>query len=222
MNKKLILLPLIGGFLLAGCELQIGSLHIGGKKNSNSNSNSEQQQQPSGDQGGEQQKTSSDVVLDFEESFWKDDSVTPYVENGTTLYTFDYEGITYNDRGCFASVYNETHWLMMKNKWTDGQVAEGEGFAFIGNKTSYGKAIKSIDVKVSKQTGGVDFVVAFGSSAFEDSSTSGAKKYSATASKEATFSASCTDGSQYFSISATKSVGDYRKNGGIAKITIHF
>ena len=69
MNKKLILLPLIGGFLLAGCELQIGSLHIGGKKNSNSNSNSEQQQ-PSGDQGGEQQKTSSDVVLDFEESFW--------------------------------------------------------------------------------------------------------------------------------------------------------
>ena len=217
MNKKLILLPLIGGFLLAGCELQIGSLHIGGKKNNNSNSEQKEEQKQE-----EQQQTSTDVVLDFEESFWKDDSVTPYVENGTNLYTFDYEGITYNDRGCFASVYNETHWLMMKNKWVDGQVQEGEGFAFIGNKTSYGKAIKSIDVKVSKQTGGVDFVVAFGSTAFENSSTNGAKKYSAAASTEANFSATCTDGSQYFSISATKSVGDYRKNGGIAKITIHF
>ena len=222
MNKKLILLPLIGGFLLAGCELQIGSLHIGGKKNSNSNSNSEQQEQNQEGQKQEEQNASSDVVLDFEESFWKDDSITPYVENGTTLYTFDYEGITYNDRGCFASVYNETHWLMMKNKWDTNKVTENEKFAFIGNKTSYGKAIKSIDVKVSKQTGGVDFVVAFGSSAFEDSSTSGAKKYSATASTEATFSASCTDGSQYFSISATKAVGADKKNGGIAKITIHF
>ena len=220
MNKKLILLPIIGGFLLAGCELQIGSLHIGGKKNSNNNSGSEQQQEEQKQQ--EDQKTSTDVVLDFEESFWKDDSVTPYVENGTNLYTFDYEGITYNDRGCFASVYNETHWLMMKNKWDTAKVTENEKFAFIGNKTSYGKAIKSIEVKVSKQTGGVDFVVAFGSSAFEDSSTSGAKKYTATASTEATFTASCTDGSQYFSISATKAVGADKKNGGIAKITIHF
>ena len=213
MKKSLILLPLLGGFLLASCELQIGNLHIGGKKKADNSSESGEK---------EQEQKSDDVVLDFTESFWKDDQVTPYVEDNTTLYTFNYNDITYNDKGCFASVYNDVHWLMMKNKWTDGKVEEGESFAFIGNQTGYAKAIKSVDVEVSPQTGGVDFVVAFGSTAFETSSTSGAKKYTATASKQATFSATCSDGSKYFSISATKDVGQYRKNGGIAKITIHF
>ena len=47
MKKRLVLLPFIGAFLLAGCELQIGSLHIGGDKKSNKEA--EKQTQPEGE-----------------------------------------------------------------------------------------------------------------------------------------------------------------------------
>ena len=233
MKKRLILLPMLGGLLLSGCQFTIFGKTIKlfekdnkSEKGSNEGSNNNQGGNESGSHGGGGM-VGNDLTLDFTDSYWKDEKVTPFVEDNTTLQTFEFDGITYNDKGSFANQYTPDNgdtirWLMMKNKWEDGKVVEGEEFAFIGNATAYGKAIKSIDVEVSSQTGGVDFVVAFGSSAFTTSSTSGAKKYTAAASKSATFSATCSDSSQFFSISATTAVGQYRKNGGIAKIVVHF
>ena len=51
-KKSLLFFPILGAFLLAGCELQIGSWRIGGKKNNNSNTEQKQEEQQSGDQGG--------------------------------------------------------------------------------------------------------------------------------------------------------------------------
>ena len=54
-KKSLLFFPILGAFLLAGCEFQIGSLHIGGKKNNEPEQQQQEQKQDdqqSGDQGG--------------------------------------------------------------------------------------------------------------------------------------------------------------------------
>ena len=228
MKKKLFLLPLIGGLLLSGCTIKLFGKEINiGKKDSGGDSSTPTDTTDDSEETGGGMKGDT-LIMNFTSSYWKDEKVFPRVEDNETLCNFTFDNVKYNDKGCYASVYTDedsgetNRWLMMKNKWVDGKVAEGEEFAFIGNAASYGKAIKSIDVEVSPQTGGVDFIVAFGSSAFTVGPTSGAKKYSATASTKASFSATCSDGSQFWAISATRPVNQYRKNGGIAKITVHF
>lgn len=159
------------------------------------------------------------VVLDFTDSSWKEQKITPFVEDNTTVLQFTYDGINYNDAGCYANVYSGTYWLMMKNKWEDGKVVAGESFAFIGNAESYGSAIDKVVVTTSKQGGAVDFYVDFGASAFESSSCKGTKK--SVGSEEVTFTATNTGDSEFFAITAAKDVGEYRKNGGIAKVEIY-
>jgi len=219
MKKGLFLLPLMASFVLAGCEFSVfGTTFKFGENNKTEN---KQEDNNNNDQGGNGGGNTNSVVLDFTVSTWKDEQITPYVSDNTTLQTFEYEGITYNDKGSFVNSYQDNYYLMMKNKWTDGKVEEDEEFAFIGNADSYGKAIKSIDVEVSKQTGAVTFVVAFGGSAFTVSSTTGTTK-TVSSSSSVKFTATNTDSSQYWSLSATRAVGEYRKNGGIAKVTINF
>lgn len=245
MKKGLFLLPLLAGFVCAGCEFELfgKKFQIGGNKDNNTqqngtgtgtgtggNTNTGGNDSSGGNTSGGGNTSSgtgdtvdvdSEIILDFTKSEWKDEKLTPYVEDNTTLQTFTYDGVTYNDKGCYANAYNGTYWLMMKNKWEDGKVVSGEEFAFIGNADKFSKPIKSIDVEVSVQTGAVDFVVSFGDSAFGSSSTDGFK-YTAAASTSASFTATCSSNSSFFAISATKAVGQYRKNGGIAKVVIHF
>ena len=217
MKKGLFLLPLVGGLLLSGCTMNLFGKQI------NIKLPWEKESSDSSESGGDDKKKEGEYVeLDFTDPSWSDNQITPYVKDNTTLLSFTYESVDYNDKGCFATSYDGSYYLAMKNKWVDGKVEENEEFAFIGNSTSYGKAIKSVEVEVSQQTGGVMFVVAFGKSAFTTSQTSGAKSYSAASSKSAKFTATCSDGSQYWSISATKNVGDWRKNGALAKVTIYF
>lgn len=164
------------------------------------------------------------LTLDFTDGFWKSDVIEDYMSDNTTLYTYTYLGVTYNDKGSYIGTYDDKRWLKMTNKFTDGKVVEGETFAFIGNGSEYeGKTIKQVDVYVSSQTGGVDFVVDFSSSAgFTTSSTTGVKKQSVDSQKEVTISATAPEGSKYWSLSATKAVNQWRKNGGVDKIVITF
>ena len=79
--------------------------------------------------------------------------------------------------------------------------------------------LDGIEYVLAKQGGAVNFYVDFGTSAFETFSLSGTKK-AAAASTESTFTATNNGDGKYFCITAAKNVGDYRKNGGIAKVVI--
>ena len=164
------------------------------------------------------------LTLDFTDGFWKSNVIDAYITDKETLYTFEFLGVGYNDKGSFISQYDDKKWLMLKNKLPEGKVEEGEKFAFIGNAGEYdGKTIKSLDVYVSSQTGGVNFVVDFSSSAaFTESSDTGVKKQKVSSSTETTVSATAPSGSKYWSVSATCDADTYRKNGGIDKIVITF
>ena len=59
-KKSLLILPILGAFLLAGCELQIGSLHIGGKKNNEPEQQQEQEQKQNDQQSGGDQSGNTD------------------------------------------------------------------------------------------------------------------------------------------------------------------
>lgn len=257
MKKGLLLLPLVGGMMLAGCDLSNlfnifkndnnqqqnqGNNNQGNNNQGNNNQgNNDQGNTTGGDDhgtgggnttggddhgtGGGSTVTEGSVVLDFSQSNFKDDKVTPYIEDATTLQTFIYNGTTYNDKGCFATAYDNNYYLMMKNKWTDHKVVEGEEFAFIGNATSYGKAIKSVEVTTASNSGSVDFIVAFGTTAFTSSTATGTKHTVTATSSGApviNFTETAGTGCEYWSISATRPVGQYAKNGAVAKIVINF
>ncbi len=164
------------------------------------------------------------LTLDFTDGYWKTYVITQRIEDKETLYTFDYLNIGYNDKGSFISSYDDKKWLMLKNKLPEGQVVAGEKFAFIGNAADYsGKTIKSVDVHVSSQTGGVYFVVDFSSSAaFTESSETSVNKQKVNAQTETTVSATAPSGAKYWSVSAVCDTGTYRKNGGVDKIVITF
>lgn len=164
------------------------------------------------------------LTLDFTDGYWKSNVIDEFISDKETLYSFEFLGVNYNDKGSFVSQYDDKKWLMLKNKLPEGKVEAGEKFAFIGNGSEYDdKTIKSVDVYVSSQTGGVNFVVDFSSSAaFTESSETGVKKQKVTAQTETTIHADATSGAKYWSVSATCDVDTYRKNGGVDKIVITF
>lgn len=209
MKKSLFLLPLLAAFALCGCGDNGGGGSGGGGGGSGGG----------GGGGGGGGESGSVITLDFTDPMWKDEKITPFVKNNDEVLTFTYDDITYNDAGCYASVYNDTYWLMMKNKWEDGKVTENDSFAFFGNVDSYGSAIEKVVVTTSKQGGAVDLYVDFGDEAFDSFSCSGTKK--SVNSSEITFTATNKGDSEYFAITAGKAVGEYRKNGGIAKVEIY-
>lgn len=219
MKKRLFLLPLIGGFMLAGCELQIGSWHIGGDKNK------EEQKQEEKKEGEQEQKT-DDVVLDFTDTSWKDDSVTPYIADTDmgVMKSFTYEGIEYNDVGCYASAgYNGApNYLMMKNtKYGASKDQFATVPAFFGNKTAFRKPIKKVEVQVegSSSSGNTIYRVVIGKAAAEAAVTTGG----ATGKKGQTFSTTSTDSDAfYFSVSTNKTSDGKIYNGQLVKVTVSF
>ena len=87
-KKSLLFFPILGAFLLAGCELQIGSLHIGGKKNNEPEQQEQKQDdQQSGDQGGGEQgggSTTPDDIHTHATSMSMDPNAPFYLEVGET------------------------------------------------------------------------------------------------------------------------------------------
>ena len=165
---------------------------------------------------------SGDVVLDFTLGEIDIDKV----EDMETNHPFTYDGVEYNCFGCYDAAYGENNYMnfALKKIVGDGKVEDGEALPFIGNAESFGQPIKSIDVDVSVQTGAVDFYVAFGSSAvtsMKAGSVSGTKN-SVASSKASSFKVTNSGSGEFFTICASKDVGQYRKNGAIAKLTIHF
>ena len=219
MNKKLILLPIIGGFLLAGCELQIGNLHIGGKKKTDNTDSGQKEEEKKEDAGGT-------LVLDFQDTTWKDESITPYiaVTDMGVMKSFTYEGIEYNDVGCYASAgYNgAANYLMMKNtKYGESKDQYSKVPAFFGNKTAFKNPIKKVEVVVegSSSSANTIYRVAIGTSAVEAPVTEGG----ATGKKGQTFSTTSTDANAfYFSVSTNKTADGKIYNGQIYKVTVTF
>ena len=222
MKKRLLALPLIGCFMLAGCEFQIGNLHIGGKDNKKQDDSGQNQ---SGDQGGSGSQAET-LVLDFTDTSWKDDSVTPYIADTDmgVMKSFTYEGIEYNDVGCYASTgYNGApNYLMMKNTKYGAKKDEFSTVpAFFGNKTAFDKPIKKVEVEVegSSSSGNTIYRVAIGKAAVEAPVTEGG----ATGKKGQTFSTTSTDANAYyFSVSTNKTSDGKIYNGQLVKVTVTF
>ena len=147
MNKKLLLLPLM--VALTGCEFQIGSLHIGGKKNSGSNSNSDSNQQQEQQQQQEEQKiTPKEIAADFIIGY--DDLKDHFVEGKTypgAPYSFTAGGIEFdatggvglksaNDEGQ-GNYYNENHILQFRS----ASNANGGGVISVGEPVIASKIV---------------------------------------------------------------------------------
>lgn len=233
MKKRLVLLPFIGAFLLAGCELQIGSLHIGGDKKSNNEAEKQTQpegegQKQEGEKEGEGEGTKvEDFVLDFTDPAWKDDQVTPYIsetDDMGVLKTFTYQDMEFNDVGCYASAgYNgASNYLMMKNtKYGSSKDQYSTVPAFFGNKTAFDQPIKKVEVQVEGSSSSANCIyrVAIGKAAVAEPVTSGG----ATGKKGQTFSTTSTDKDAfYFSVSTNKTSDGKIYNGQLLKVTVSF
>ena len=200
MKKSIFLLPLLAaGLALTGC---------GDDKK---------------DPGKDDPSGGDSIVLDFT---GESPIEFPYVSDIETLNVVSYEDIDYNSMGVYDDGYEGTGNLnfALKKIAGDGKVESGENMPFFANATEYDKPIKSVEIVVSGATGGVDLYVDFPSSAVESitaGSEKGTKKVLA-ASTETTFTVQNKGEGKYFSVCCSKAVNQYRKNGKLAKIIIHF
>ena len=235
MKKRLLCLPLVAA-MLGGCTVlgfDLSKLDVfhwftnnnqtGGGNNTTGGNTSGGNTTGGNTTGGGTVEVGSKLVLDFSTSAMKENQVTPYVSELNTLYNFTYEGVTYNDRGCFADLYSGDYYLMMKNKLANGDNTSpadiGENWAFIGNADEYDKPITSVEVEL--RNGGsakTQYHVAFGDSAF----TLGDVSKSDGNGSQASFTVT-GNGKKFFAITAfVQSSEKYAKNGQIKKITINF
>lgn len=151
MNKKLFVLLPIALLTLVGCS-----------------KNKDNTDDPSGSDAPVSTET---IVMDFTQTSWKDEKVFPYIETGSTeVLSFDWNGYTFNDCGCFAGSYDGNSYMMMKNKDTTAM-------AFISNKTKFSAPITKIEVVVADSSSASGKVlVGLGGSEFAAASESPAVK----------------------------------------------
>lgn len=215
MKKGLFLLPLLAAFALCGCGDNGGGGSGGGGGGS-------------GGGGGGGGGGSDDVlVLDFGDSIFKDEQITPYVKNpddGREMQTFDYEGITFNDWGCYADTYDGDYYLMMKNtnKAKDYTIGQVEMFAFLSNSTEFDKEISKVEIETrAGSSTKVSYVISLGDEEFTEAQSSGAVKKSGAGVK---ITATAKSSAHYFAVSTiqTGADSDFVKNGQLKKISIYF
>ena len=176
MKKRLILLPLVGGLLLSGCTFTIfgkkitlfekdeqssGSGDGSGKQSTDGSGTTPATSDPGrvstegGTISGDITVGEGDFVLDFTDSSWKDDQITPYIsatEDKGVLKDFTYQNMEFNDMGCYANKDNDgNRYLMMKNTgYGEGKNEYATGTpAFIGNKTPFTKPIKKVQLEIN-------------------------------------------------------------------------
>lgn len=202
MKKSIFLLPLLAaGLALTGCG-------------------DDKKDDPSG--GGD---SGEQVVLDFTDTSWKDNKITPYISETDmgVLKNFTYEGIEYNDIGCYASngYDGAPNYLMMKNtKYGADKKQYATVYAMFGNKTAFSKPIKKVEVEIEGTSSSAStlYRVNIGTSAVESAVTTGGK----TGSKGQTITETSSDsGAYYFSVS-TNAVDGKIYNGQLVKVTISF
>ena len=179
------------------------------------------------DPGKKDDPTGDSVVLDFTDTVWKDEKITPYIsaeEDMGVLKTFTYQDIVYNDIGCYADVgYNGApNYLMMKNtKYGADKKQYATSYAMIGNKTPFSSPIKKVEVVVegTNSSGNTIYRVNIGTSAVTSAVTSGG----ATGKKGETITeTSSASDAYYFSVSTNATSDGKIYNGQIVSVTIHF
>lgn len=168
-----------------------------------------------------------DVVLDFTDTSWKDNKVTPYInaeKDMGKLYTFTYQGITYNDIGCYASAgyQGAPNYLMMKNTGYGADKKQyATSYAFIGNQTAFTSPIKKVEVVIegTNSSGNTIYRVNIGTSAATSAVSTGGE----TGKKGQTITVTSTDSNAYyFSISTNATSDNKIYNGQLVKVTVSF
>ena len=234
MKKGLILLPMLGGLLLSGCQFTIFGKTIklfekdnkeekGSNEGSNNNQGGNENESTSG--GGMKDNV---LTLDFSDSYWKDEKVTPYIGNDEPgeMKSFEFVGMEYNDVGCYASAYSGDYYLMMKNTgYTADETNAPNGYAtnlaFFGNKNAFSKPIKKVEVQINggSSSGNTIYRVNIGTSAFESAPTDGG----ASGKKGQTISTTSSDsGAYYFAVSTNRTSDNKTYNGQIKKVVVTF
>ena len=183
--------------------------------------------------GGAKSSTeaSSDaVVLDFTDTSWKDEQITPYVTGEAgKMYTFTFGGLEYNDIGCFASRgYNDgdPNYLMMKNKDYESGDKYGNGNwsnkpAFIGNAEPFDKPIKKVIVEVgSGSSGNTLYRASIHTKAQEECAASGG--FTAQGAGTTFYTETTSSEGYYFTVSTNKNSEGKLYNGQIFKVTVSF
>ncbi|MBQ0008733.1 MAG: hypothetical protein KBS97_00405 [Firmicutes bacterium] len=202
MKKSLFLLPLLAALTLCGCK-------------------------DDKDPGKDDPSGGDSIVLDFTDPTWKDSKVFPYIGDDDigALKTFTYEGIEYNDIGCYASAgyQGAPNYLMMKNKYGDKDnptYAKDGQYAMFGNKTAFSKPIKKVEVVVegSSSSGNTVYRVNISSSAATSAVSDGGQ----TGSKGQTFSVSSEESDAYYFSVSTNSKDNKIYNGQLVKVTVSF
>ena len=234
MKKGLILLPMLSGLLLSGCQFTIFGKTIklfekDNKEEKQSGDNSGGNQ--GGDQGGSGQgggMVGNVLTLDFTDTYWKDNKVTPYIGNDEPgeMKSFTFNDMEYNDVGCYASSYNGDSYLMMKNTgYTADETAAPSGYAakcaFFGNKTAFSSPIKKVELQINGGSSSANTIyrVNIGTSAFEEAQTEGG----ASGKKGQTINTTSSDSNAYFfAISTNKTADNKTYNGQILKVVVTF
>lgn len=198
MNKRLLVLLPIALLTLTGC-------------------NKDGSKDKSGDSGDTPAEGGGSIEMDFTQSMWKDEQITPYIETGSTeVKSFEYGGYTFNDCGSYANTYNGKYWLQMKNKDTEAQ-------AFISNKTAASGAITKVEVTVNAEADGASpnatYRLALGSSEFTAVAEGTVKDEKKGAGLTLTVTADKSAGYKYFLL-ANINVGTKKYNGQILKVKV--
>jgi len=170
--------------------------------------------------------SSDALVLDFTDSHWKTNKTLPYIDADKCgeVLEFTYEGIKYNDQGCFQQTYNNSSYLMMKNtKYTGGDQKSGFATypAFIGNAEPFAKPIKKVIVEVEGSSSSDSTI--YRATIHTEPQTVAATAGGYVGAKGNTFYTETTsDQGYYFTVSTNKTSDGKSYNGQVLKVTISF
>ena len=205
MKKGLFLLPLLGGFLLAGCQITIGNKTFKFFEK-------DEKKEPGGDEpaggGGE-------YVIDFGAHEVEVDS---YVSLDSDM-TFSHNGIDFAGVGC----YDTDSYFMMRNA-KDGSYSTK--FAYFCNTTPFDKPVKEAIVTLNTGTGvstntvmRVNILTSAATAAVE----SGGGQGSASQTAVVEINTTSTDKNAYYvAVSTNISSSGKRYNGQITKLVVKF
>ena len=228
MKKSLVLLP-FAAFLLTGC-LSLPGLNPGGDTSDSSSSSSSKPTStvpvvptsatPAGDELPTSHGASFDLTpgehvftvnftTDYEKYSGSGNGVFPYVGNDTGVTGGMLEGMAIMSNGCFCSSYNNSGYVMMKNK-----DRSAKGNAFIGNCVSLGAVTKVEFTCGASASTAQKYDITFSSTLEQTAGTSGTEI--AHPGGNATCAAS--EGKGFFRLS-TK---DISKNGQIGTLSVTY
>lgn len=240
MKKGLFLLPLLAGFVLAGCEFTIGgkTFQIGGNKENNTQQNGNGNGTGTGtgtggntntggndstggntsggntDGGGTitggDETDANGLNIDFVSSFADYKQAFPFVDASTGVYEVELDGVSFEGLQCFVGSYSGSGYLMMKNKDMGGECA------YLSSRSPFAKAITKVEIVTgSNASGKAAYSVVLDNKPI--TSASGAvTKTGSGAGTTITATADASKGYKYFGIYTTNA----SVNGQLAKLVV--